>query len=78
MNKRFFPRDEEGNADVGKGIYNAKNQLKWSTFKYGQEGNFFLGVAKVESNENGKITGKRCPVFDYTGKKIITIDAYKK
>ena len=24
------------------------------------------------------ITGKRCPVFDYTDKKIVKIDAYKK
>ena len=28
--------------------------------------------------EDGTITGKRCPLFDCTGKKIITIDAYKK
>ena len=35
-------------------------------------------MAKVESKEDGKITGNRCPVFDYTGKKIVTINAYKK
>ena len=40
------------------------------------EGQFCLGVAKVES-EDGTITGKRCRVFDYTDKKIVTIDAYK-
>ena len=34
-------------------------------------------MAKVES-KYGTITGKRCPVFDYTEKKIFTIDAYKK
>ena len=34
-------------------------------------------MAKVESKD-GKITGKHCPVFDYTGKKIVTIYAYKK
>ena len=34
-------------------------------------------MAKVESKEDGTITGKRCPVFDYTGKKNFTIDAYK-
>ena len=43
------------------------NQLKIATFKYEQEGQFFLGVAKVESKD-GTITGKRCPVFDYTEK----------
>ena len=34
-------------------------------------------MARVESKD-GTITGKRCPVFDYTYKKIVTIDAYKK
>ena len=34
-------------------------------------------MAKVES-KYGTITGKRCPVFDYTENKIITIVAYKK
>ena len=34
-------------------------------------------MAKIES-KNGKITGKRCPVCDYTNKKILTIGAYKK
>ena len=35
-------------------------------------------VDKVESKEDGTITGKRFLVFDYTGKKIIMIDALKK
>ena len=34
-------------------------------------------MAKVES-QDGTIIGKRCPVFDYTEKKFVTIDAYKK
>ena len=34
-------------------------------------------MAKVES-QDGTIIGKRCPVFDYTEKKIVMIDAYKK
>ena len=50
---------------------------KKATFKYEQEGRFCLGVAKIES-KNGTITGKRCPVSDYSGKQIVTIDAYKK
>ena len=45
--------------------------------KRGKYGRFCLGVAKIESKE-GKITGKRCPVFDYSGKNIGTIDAYQK
>ena len=72
-----FPRDEEGNIDVKNGEYDTNNQPKKATFKYEQEGRFCLGVAKIES-KNGTITGKRCPVFDYSGGKIVTIDAYKK
>ena len=54
-----------------------KNQPKKETFKYEQEGPFYLGVAKVESRD-GKITGKRCPVFKYTDKEIVTVDDYQK
>ena len=50
---------------------------KKSIFKYEREGRFCLGVANIESN-NGTITGKRCPFFDYSGGKIVTIDAYKE
>ena len=73
----FFPINEEGKVDVKRGVYDTNNQPKRATFKYEQEGQFCLGVAKVESKD-GTITGKRCPVFDYTDKKIVTIDAYKK
>ena len=72
-----FPRDEKGNVDDKNGQYGTNNQPKKATFKYEQEGRFCLGVANIESN-NGKITGKRCPVFDYTNKKIVTIGAYKR
>ena len=72
-----FPRDEEGNIDVKNGKYDTKNQQEKATFKYEQEGRFCRGVEKIES-KNGKITGKQCPVFDYTNKKIVTIGAYKK
>ena len=60
-----------------RGVYETNNLPKKATFKYEQEGRFCLGVAKVESKD-GKITGKRCPVFNYTEKKIAMIDAYKK
>ena len=63
--------------DVERGVYYTNNQPKRASFKYEQEGRFCLGVAKVESQDR-KIIGKRCPVFDYTEKKIFTIDAYKK
>ena len=74
----MFPRNEEGKVDVGRGVYETKNKPNKATFKYEQEGRLCLGVDKVESKEDGTITGKRCPVFDYTGKKNFTIDAYKK
>ena len=79
MNERniVFPRNEEGEVDVERGVYETNNQPKRSSFKYEQEGRFCLSVAKVES-QGGTIIGKRCPVFDYTEKKIVTIDAYKK
>ena len=63
--------------DVERGVYNTNNQPKRATFKYEQEGWLCLSVAKVEG-QDGTIIGKRCPVFDYTEKTIITIIAYKK
>ena len=60
-----------------RGVYGTKNQPKRASFKYDQEGGFCIGVAKVEG-QDGKIIGKRCPVFDYTEKEIVTINAYKK
>ena len=73
----WFPRDEEGKIDVKNGKYDTNNQPKKATFKYEQKGRFCLGVAKIES-KNGTIIGKRCPVFNYSGGKIVTISAYKK
>ena len=63
--------------DVERGVYDTNNQPKRASFKYEQEGRFCLSVAKVE-NQDRTIIGKRCPVFDYTEKKIVTINAYKK
>ena len=72
-----LPRNEEGGVDVERGVYNTNNQPKRATFKYEQEGRFCLCVAKVEG-QDGKIIGKRCPVFYYTEKKIVKISAYKQ
>ena len=72
-----FPRNEEGEVDVERGVYNTNNQPKKATFKYEKEGRFCLVMAKVES-QDWTIIGKRCPVLDYTEKKIVTINAYKK
>ena len=63
--------------DVKRGVYDTNNQPKKVTFKYEQEGQLYIEVAKVEIKD-GKITGKCCLVFNYTDKKIFTIDALKK
>ena len=64
----LFPIYEEGKVDMGRGVYDMNNQPKRATFKYEQEELFCLGVAKVESKEDGTITGKCFLVYDYTGK----------
>ena len=60
-----------------RGVYDTNNQPKRASFKYEQEGRFYIVVAKVES-QDGTIIGKCCTVFYYTEKKIVTINAYKK
>ena len=60
-----------------RGVYATNNQPKRANLKYEQEGQFCLCVAKVEG-QDGTIIGKSSSVFDYTEKKIVTIDAYKK
>ena len=78
MNVIFSARNEEGKVDVKRGVYETKNLQKKATLKYEQEGQFCLRVAKVESKDDGTVTGERCLVFDCTGKKNFTIDACKK
>ena len=75
MNKHNirFPRYEEGIIDAKTGTYDTNNQPRKATFKYEQEKRLCLGVANIES-KNGTIIGKRCPVFDYSGKQTVTID----
>ena len=55
----MFPRNEDGEVDLERGVYDTNNQPKRASFKYKQEGRFSLGVTKVES-QDGKIIGKRC------------------
>ena len=74
----LFPRGEEGKVGVERGFSYTNNQLKKATLKYEHEGQFFIRVAKVESKEDGTIKGIRCPVFNYTGNKIVRVDVYKK
>ena len=60
-----------------RGFYDTKNKPKRESFKYKQEGRFYLGVAKAE-NQDGTIIDKRCLVSDDMDKKIVTIDALQK
>ena len=59
----MLPKDEEGKVDVERGVYDTNIKLKRETFKYDQEGQFCIGVAKVGSKEDGTITGMRFWVF---------------
>ena len=61
-----------------RGVYDTNNQPEMATFKYKQEGRFCIRVSKVENKEYGKITGKRCQLFDHTEYKIFTIDDLKR
>ena len=71
-----FQYTKKGKVYVKRGVYDTNNQPKRASFKYEQEGRLCLSVAKVES-KYGTIIGKRFPVFGYTEKKIVTIDACK-
>ena len=53
----LFPINDEGKVDVKRNVYETNNQLKKSTFKYEKQGQLFLGVDKIESKEDGTITG---------------------
>ena len=72
------PKYEKGKVDLERGVYDMKNQQNKATFKYDQEGQFFLGVAKVESKEDETITGESCTVFNYTGGNCHDICLQKK
>ena len=50
----MFPRSEEGKVDLKRGAYETNNQPRKENFKYNQERQFYLGVAKVEGKEDGK------------------------
>ena len=47
--KVYFSRIEEGKVDVERVFYETNIQPNREAFKYKQEGQFCLGVAKVES-----------------------------
>ena len=50
--------------------------MKKPTFKYTQEARFSLGVASVK--QGGRVEGKRCKSFEYSSKKIVSINDFNK
>ena len=72
-NQIRFPRNSGGTFHL-EGGYGDK--LYCPTFKYPSQARFCLGVAKV-SLLDGSTEGRRCDVFDYMQKKIVTIKDYE-
>ena len=70
-----FHRDENGKYSPSSPRL-APNNMK-ATFKYPEQTRFCLGVCKVKL-ENGSFEGRKCRVFDFTCKKIISIEDYEK
>ena len=48
-----------------------------ATYKYAQQGRYFLGVANVRLAD-GSISGVRCGVFNYSTNRIISIKDFAK
>ena len=69
-----FHRDEEGKYSPSSPRLAPENRK--TTFKYPEQARFCLGVCKVKLL-NGSFEGRKCRVFDYTCKKIISIQDYE-
>ena len=70
-----FPRDAEGNYDE-EGEFNDDN-VKQYTFKYNQQIRLSLGCAQ-RRDINGELVGCRLPPFDYTQKKMISVNGFNE
>lgn len=72
----LFPRDHTtGNYNPTSTTIATKEHT--TTFKYSQQAQFCLGITKV-CLLNNAIEGRKCKVFDYTSKLIVTITDYNK
>ena len=75
-----FPRDDSGRYCP---VSPANPTPKYAplrpkpSFEYVQQGRFCLGVAAVKMRD-GRIVGRRTVVFDYSGKRLVSISEYKK
>ena len=72
-NQVRFPRNPDGTFNRS-GSYG--DTLYCATYKYPNQARFCLGVAKVMKLD-GTVEGRRCNVFDYTSKKVVTIKDYE-
>ena len=72
----MFPRDEEGNLDLVNGKYSDKRGNILRT-KYPKEVRRCCGVAKILLGSNNKEVGVRCKSFDYSDKKILSINGFE-
>ena len=76
-----FPRDRNGNIDVVRGEY-SKKKVSRLNVKYEKEARMGLGcamVAPLDPNGNSLPSeGRRCALFDYSEKVLISIADYKK
>ena len=70
-----FHRDTSGKYNPTSTTLGPKSAI--TTFKYAGQARFCLGVTKVRLLD-GTTEGKRCKVFDYTSKQILTIQDYDK
>ena len=72
----LFKRNKEGKLDEN-GIY-LESSLTKTSFKFPEQARFSFGVASVLPIGKTKPVGRRCPMFDYTGKNICTREVYTK
>ena len=75
-----FKRDENGKLDSQNGTY-SNEEIKKLNCKYEDEGRFGLGCALVTPvDENGnelEQQGRRCELFDYSGKLLVSPDDWQ-
>ena len=74
-----FKRDKQGKLDHRNGEY-SKVEIKKLNCKYEDEGRFGLGCAMVTPiDQDGNYlpqVGKRCQLFDYSGKLLVSQDDF--
>jgi hypothetical protein len=70
----LVPRDKNGKIDPVNGVIEEK-EISQAYVKYSEEGRFCLGVCVdkvVDADGNEKFIGKRLPLYDYTGKVLLS------